>query len=124
MSELSHSIYRLAVDNENEQNVFFREGSENEINTKIVDTTLTAWFKLNKKYVAANKYLYCDIPNYYVFDEKCKMWNVRKKFKKQVLSRMYLVSPRRRERFYLRLLLLHVSGATSFEDLINSRKCN
>ena len=30
---------------------------------------------------------------------------------------MYLVSPRQRERIYLRLLLLHVSGATSFEDL-------
>ena len=36
---------------------------------------------------------------------------------KPVLSRTYLVSPKDRERFYLRLHLLHVRGATCFEDL-------
>ena len=30
---------------------------------------------------------------------------------------MYTVSPKDRERFFLRLLLLHVRGATSFADL-------
>ena len=64
MSELSHWINRLAVYIENEQNVFFREGCEDEINTRNVDTTLMAWFKLNKKDAAANKYLHCNIPNY------------------------------------------------------------
>ena len=36
--------------------------------------------------------------------------------KKQVLNRVYLVS-RQREGFYLRLVLLYVSGVTSFEFL-------
>ena len=30
---------------------------------------------------------------------------------------MYFVSPKDRERFYLRLHLLHIRGATCFEDL-------
>lgn len=30
---------------------------------------------------------------------------------------MYLVNPREQEKFYLRLLLLHVKGATSFKDI-------
>ena len=33
------------------------------------------------------------------------------------LSRLYIVNPRDVERFHLRLLLLHVRGATSFEFL-------
>ena len=40
-----------------------------------------------------------------------------KKNRKLVFSRMYLVNPRDRERFFLRLLLLHVKGARSFADL-------
>ena len=34
-----------------------------------------------------------------------------------VVSRIYTVSPREGERFYLRTLLFHVKGATSFEDV-------
>lgn len=34
-----------------------------------------------------------------------------------IVSRMYTVSLRDEERFYLRLLLLHIPGATSFESL-------
>ena len=45
------------------------------------------------------------------------MWNPRKKVWKPVLNRMYLVSPKDLERYYLRLHLLHVCGATCFEDI-------
>ena len=34
-----------------------------------------------------------------------------------VIRRIYLVNPNEGGRFYLRLLLLNVKGATSFEDL-------
>ena len=36
---------------------------------------------------------------------------------KKIVTRMYLASPRDGEKFFLRLLLLHVPGATSFRDL-------
>lgn len=61
--------------------------------------------------------MYFDIPQFYVFDKKQKIWIKRKKYTKPVISRMYLVNPRQREKFYLRLLLLHVKGATCFADL-------
>ena len=40
-----------------------------------------------------------------------------KKTKKPILSRMYLVNPKDQERYFIRLLLLHVKAATSFENL-------
>ena len=41
----------------------------------------------------------------------------KKKYNKPILSRMYLVNPKQRERFFLRLLLLHVKGSTSYNAL-------
>ena len=78
---------------------------------------MTAWFELNESDQDTRIYLYPEIANFYVFNEQLKKWPVRKKHYKPVFSRMYLVHPKNRERFYLRLLLLHVIGAQSFEDL-------
>lgn len=49
---------------------------------------------------------------YYTFDYKSK-----KRGKKSIKSRMYLVNPKDQERYFLRLLLLLLKDATSFEDL-------
>jgi hypothetical protein len=106
--QMSHVVYRLAVHNENEQNVYFKEGQEEEIFTKNVDTTLTAWFKLNQEDSNANQYLYTDIPYHYVFDKKTKKWCSRKRLQKPILVRMYMVNAQERERFFIRLLLLSV----------------
>ena len=43
--------------------------------------------------------------------------NVDSRVGDSVIGRMYMVNVLDRERFYLRLLLLNVKGATSFEDL-------
>ena len=40
-----------------------------------------------------------------------------KEVKKPILSRMYLVNPKDQQWYFIRLLLLHVKGATSFENL-------
>jgi hypothetical protein len=45
-----------------------------------------------------------------------KQWKKRVKYQ-PVIGRMYHVSPSDSERYYLRLLLLHVIGAKSFEDI-------
>ena len=47
MYSLSRVIYRLAVHLENEQFVYFKEGLEEESINRNLNTTLTAWFKLN-----------------------------------------------------------------------------
>ena len=44
LHETSHTIKRLAVHDENAQEVYFKEGEENEIRNKNFETTLTAYF--------------------------------------------------------------------------------
>ena len=72
MYELSYVIYRLPVHNENKQNIYFKDGCENELIDKNLSTPLTAWFELNQNDEEAYQYLYSDIPNYYIFEKKEK----------------------------------------------------
>ena len=52
------------------------------------------------------------------FRDREKKWVPRRRGGDRIISRMYSVSPADAERFHLRLLLLHVPGATSFTDLL------
>ena len=114
----SHTVYRLAVHLPGEQNVYYNEGQERRAVEQAMqkDTQLTAWFKLNQIDPRARALLYCEIPEHYVFDSKNTKWTRRVR-KLNVLTRMYSISPKQVEKFHLRLLLLHVPGATSFEHL-------
>lgn len=117
MHDKSHAIIRLAVHLPHQQPVYFAEGNEEkalEAASKH-DTTLTAWFKLNMNDPDARKYHYHDMPEYYVF-ERTGSWKKRLQGA-NVIGRMYSVSPSDIERYYLRLLLLNVPGACSFDDL-------
>ncbi|UYV66597.1 hypothetical protein LAZ67_4002252 [Cordylochernes scorpioides] len=78
-------------------------------------TTLTAWFQLNCVNVSARSLLYGDIPSAYVFRQN--QWSARVRGGALCIGRMCSVNPKDSERYHLRLLLLHVAGAQSFEDL-------
>ncbi len=116
MHDISHAIIRLAVHLPEEQIVYFQQGKEMEAleSASSKETMLTAWFKLNLRNTSAKQYLYSDIPEHYVFDKET---NSRQPRKMKIISRMYTVSPNDAERYYLRLLLQHVKGATSFQYL-------
>lgn len=62
-------------------------------------------------------FLYTNIPYHYVYDKKETKWKPHKKGGDKIISRLCTVSIKDIERFYLRLLLLHVAGAKHFEDL-------
>ena len=64
MYSLSHVIYRLAVHLQNEQFVYFKEGSEEESINRNLNTTLTAWFELNASDQDARTYLCPEIANF------------------------------------------------------------
>lgn len=119
MHDRSHAIYRLAVHLPDEQLVYFCEGNEAEAletaTTKF--SHLTAWFELNKIDEQARILNYNQLPYHYVFNRSTCTWTKRRQGFNNVIARMYSVSPRDVERFHLRLLLLHVRGATSFNDL-------
>ena len=104
-------ICGLAVHLPLEQPVYFKPGSEEDalLKAESSDSSLLAWFKLNENDNNAHQYLYHNIPNHYTFYNK--KWSLRKRDSKKVIGRMYLCSPSEGERFYLRLLLLHVKAA-------------
>ena len=64
----------------------------------------------------ACQYYYREIPQYYYFNKKTTRWTPRKKTAR-VIGRIYSVSVKQVERYCLRLLLIDVKGATSFEVL-------
>ena len=76
MQDKSHSITRLAVHLPLQQSIYFTITDGVSIPSNI-DTTLTAWFNLNKQDPEANKYLYTEIPEYYSFDKSKKCWKIR-----------------------------------------------
>jgi hypothetical protein len=78
-------------------------------------TTLTAYFELNQRSEVARRLRYSDIPGSFVWQKTSKEWTPRKK--DYQIGRMHFAHPATGERFFLRLLLTTVRGATSYEDL-------
>jgi hypothetical protein len=72
LSHRSHNIIRLAVHLPREESVFFMPGQEENafIRAAMKDTTLTAYFKLNRDDLNARQYFYREIPHPYVFHKK------------------------------------------------------
>lgn len=83
---------------------------------------LLDYFALNARDSDARKYLYVDIPAHYTFKKHNvnnggkPQWEKRKA-RFTTIGRMYSVNPAQVELFHLRLLLLTIKGATSFNHL-------
>ncbi|XP_077201143.1 uncharacterized protein LOC143841157 [Paroedura picta] len=119
----SHSIVRLPVHLPDYQSVIF-DARTLQTNPATVesnaqrDTMLTAWFLLNSEHEEARSILYIDIPKTYIFQKDIRKWVPRKRQATNIIGRMYSVNfATDTERYCLRLLLLHIPGATSFEDI-------
>ena len=67
MHHHSHTIVRLAIYLQNQQNVYFTQDQEKAalFNASKCDTHLTAWFKLNETDVDARHLLYSDTPSHF-----------------------------------------------------------
>lgn len=118
MHKQTHHIERLNVHLEDKQSLCFEPGQEaRAVEEKREKSKLLAWFRLNQKDLSARKYLYLQIPEYYTWNGKNAEWKPRKRGKDTTIGRMYTVSPTDREKYFLRLLLLHVPGAKNFQDL-------
>ncbi|XP_076057470.1 uncharacterized protein LOC143034982 [Oratosquilla oratoria] len=98
--------------------VFFKENaSKEEIDRKTSkDTHLTAFLKLCARNEFAAGLYYNQLPNHFVFNNTSSVWEERKTTASS-LGRIRAVTNKTVELFYLRLLLTHVKGPTSYEDL-------
>ncbi|XP_042208656.1 uncharacterized protein LOC121856919 [Homarus americanus] len=123
-------VVGLAIHLENGQRVLFRE--ENALERAVgppPPTTLTRFFQLCQDDDFAKTLKYAELPQYYIWIKSTKKWNRRKRgtlidgvnengpvWKAPAIGRMYTISPRVGECYFLRLLN-EVRGPTSFQDL-------
>lgn len=136
LHERHPSVVQLAVHLENGQRVYFNE--QTALQTATNDppsTTLTAFFKLCREDEFARNLLYSNVPQFYTWDSGQKTWKRRKRGTKiegqdiceaQTIGRVYTISPRQGECFFLRLLLHNVTGPRSFDELktVNGLICS
>ncbi|XP_021967368.1 uncharacterized protein LOC110862486 [Folsomia candida] len=120
MQDRTHSISRLKVELPGKKRVSFDPNKIQEAIHKAenTDSTLTAFFELNTQDPKARQYKYAEIPEYYVFNAKNKWVRRKDGHTDKVIGRLYSVSMSDGERYFLRLLLLHVAGPTSYDDLL------
>ncbi|XP_029174595.1 uncharacterized protein LOC114943179 [Nylanderia fulva] len=124
LQEKSHAIIRLPVHLPSEQNVIISDHlNEQDLQSALERITmLMDYFELNKRDVDAHQYVYTDIPLYYVFKKvildgkQISRWE-KHQSKFNCIGRMYSVSPTEIELFHLRILLLNIKGATSYNAL-------
>ncbi|KAG2192401.1 hypothetical protein INT47_012468 [Mucor saturninus] len=109
---------RLAIHLENSQPVYFRDSANIEVlsNTNS-NTTLTAWFSYNAEHEESRQYLYTDFPGHFVWNKMGRYWTPRRRFERETIGRVYAISPRDTEKYFLRILLHNVRGATSFQNI-------
>ena len=82
------------------------------------ETMLTQFFAFNTARPDLRHLLYADFPRQCTWNVAKRRWTYRQRSQKfETVGRLAWVHPRMPEPFYLRLLLMHVTGPKSFEDL-------
>ena len=115
------AVYALRIHLEEEQQVVFNEGDEENALERQRNTELTAFFQFNK--TTTDKHMYVDMPKYctYNYNKETakKVWKVRR-VSRGTIGRVHTVHPLAGEVFYLRMLLHndHCRGKEGFTDML------
>ena len=118
MSTRYPPVERLPVHLENQQDILYQEGHEKQaITLKPPATKLTKYFESvlnNRNNGINNNILYGSYPNNYIWDKN--EW-IKRKNRSDMVGRIYTVSPKRGDLFYMRLLLTKRADIASFQEL-------
>ncbi|AQK75317.1 hypothetical protein ZEAMMB73_Zm00001d018231 [Zea mays] len=121
LSQNSPPVIQLQLHLPNMHMVAFHERQmvERVVNRPGADRSmLTAYFEANRLHEEARGILYRDFPEWYTWQSgKGKVWQRRKRDTGGQVGRIVSAHPAEGERYYLRVLLNHVTGATSYVDL-------
>ncbi|PWZ57558.1 ATP-dependent DNA helicase PIF1 [Zea mays] len=121
LSQNSPPVMQLQLHLPNMHMVAFHERQmvERVVNRPGADRSmLTAYFEANRLHEEAQGILYRDFPEWYTWQSgKGKVWQRRKRDTGGQVGRIISAHPAEGERYYLRVLLNHVTGATSYVDL-------
>ena len=116
LSEIHPSVLQLPLHLPDMQRVTFKEGDNlNDIAAQENASILTEYFVANQNNEWARGILYRDFPQWFTWQPE-KYWRKRKRDLHQV-GRIVTANPAEGERYFLRVLLNHVPGSTSFEYL-------
>jgi len=77
---------------------------------------LTEYFNVNRSNPAACQYLYREFPEHFTWNKSKKFWKPRN-VKRIQIGRLVYANHAKGERYYLRIMLNHVRGATSYANL-------
>lgn len=110
------AIQRLALHLPNQHTIVYSEERAEQALNKSKNTTLTAWFVANQIYPEARAILYHNFPEFFTWNPSSSSWTPRKSG--FVIGRLYSANPAEGERYYLRILLHHLAGLTSFDDIL------
>lgn len=115
LHDRSPAVQRLALHLQGQQTVIYKEGKAEEALDNIKNSTLTAWFRINSESSEARSIPYHLFPEHFTWNTSTGKWKPRKSG--NAIGRLYQANPSEGERFYLRLLLHHTPGCTSYEDI-------
>ncbi|XP_027155620.1 uncharacterized protein LOC113755986 [Coffea eugenioides] len=122
LNEMTPAVYTLQVHLPDQQYVSFDKNADLLNLLSQIDlsrTMLIEFFEMNKTNKRAQDLLclYRDFPQYFVWAPAKRTWSERSR--RKVIGRLVTVSPNEGDRYYLRLLLSHVRGPTSFDNLLS-----
>jgi hypothetical protein len=80
-------------------------------------TKFLAWFDANKKYPEARDLTYGQFSSKFVWKKDKRVWSPRQRGFS--IGRIHYVPLGSGEKFYLRILLNYIKGATSYDDIEN-----
>jgi len=138
------TVVRLDVHLPGRHTVYYQEQDAAQVLERDrAGTKLTEWFLANQLYPGGREIRYVDFPKYFTWNKPTKKWTPLTRYRRRdatddsenrydfsrpaenVVSRIYTVSPREGERYFIRTLLFHQSGCKSFEELrtVNGEVC-
>ncbi|CAA0815513.1 Unknown protein, partial [Striga hermonthica] len=120
ISETKPAVINLPVHLENYQTISYRKRDRLDRianNPRNHKTMLTEFFFMNRTDPFAKKLnlTYIEFPEYFVWLTDEKKWKIREG--KDSIARIVTVHPNEGERYYLKLLLLHVRGPKSYKHI-------
>ena len=113
------TVHRLVVHLEHEQTVSYDAHEDMaEVVEQQQHTALTQWMAFNTSNNSAAGLTYVHFPEKFRWDAQSSQWLPRVRPGQNAhIGRVYWVSPNAGEKYFLRVLLHHVEGAKSFNDL-------
>ena len=112
------AIDRLPVHLEGEKSVSFKEDDNLEdVAEKAAsrNSKLEGWLEANRNIPEARQYTYVQFPQYFTWKSNLCKWKIRERG--TVFGRLSDVHANAGDSFYLRMILMHNKGSTSFRQL-------